>query len=181
MYIKQTKTCLNNNSCLLYLSANKILPSDKTSMCLIHGSLSSGGILNVWYKVQQTSLKTFMLRPVTFVTIDTLKMISKIQIHDDCRGIACINNKLIVNCVTNGLKVLTLNGKTLKVFPQFVGYMSLLQGPNESLLCSHFASDRVVCMDLKGKVIYDFNDQTYLCSSLQMLKCTIFFQQNRIL
>ena len=159
-WIRHIEVLSDGNILLADRYNRQLLLYDSNGIHLKHVKLSSGP----WsLAVTNNNLAAVTLpdqKMVTFVTIDTLKMISKIQIHDDCRGIACINNKLIVNCVTNGLKVLTLNGKTLKVFPQFVGYMSLLQGPNESLLCSHFASDRVVCIDLKGKVIYDFNDQT---------------------
>ncbi|CAG2229150.1 unnamed protein product [Mytilus edulis] len=99
-------------------------------------------------------------KTVAFVFTETLRGSHKFLVRDDCRGIACIGKKLFVNCVTNGLKLLTMNGRTLKVFPQYVGYMSLAKGPNERLLATLFAEDRVICLDLKGKLRYEFTDKS---------------------
>lgn len=101
-------------------------------------------------------------KSVVFYTPNTLKSSTKFQVHDDCRGIACVGNRLFVNCVTNGLKIMTMAGKTLKVLPQYVGYMSLARGPKDRLLATLFAEDRMVCIDLKGKVRYDFTQKS-LC------------------
>lgn len=95
-------------------------------------------------------------KAVVLVFTDTLKISNKFQVHDDCRGIACIGSKLFVNCVTNGLKLLTMTGRTIKVFPQYVGYMGLARGPKDRLLATLFAEDRVICLNLKGKLRYDF-------------------------
>ncbi|CAC5406001.1 unnamed protein product [Mytilus coruscus] len=99
-------------------------------------------------------------KTVAFVFTETLRGSHKFLVRDDCRGIACIGNKLFVNCVTNGLKLLTMKGRTLKVFPQYVGYMSLAKGPNERLLATLFAEDRIICLDLKGKLRYEFIDKS---------------------
>ncbi|XP_071132642.1 uncharacterized protein [Mytilus edulis] len=83
---------------------------------------------------------------------DDMTQIRKISMNDNCYGITCIDQNLVVNCTVDGLKLVTLSGHTTNMHKSITGKINMCTNSNKTLFTVKQASDIVMCFNLNTTV-----------------------------
>lgn len=83
---------------------------------------------------------------------DDMKCIRVISMNDDCFGIACIDQNLVVNCTVGGLNLVSLSGHTINTHKSITGKLNMCTNSNKTLFTVKQSSDIVMCFNLNTTV-----------------------------
>ena len=128
----------------------------------LHGTLMKGTSLNDHPQCLATltgneiaitisSSKTIVIADAT-----SLQTIRHVNAPHECEGIAFIENRLIVNCIHEGIFILSRTGKVLSKFPKLTGAMYLAMSNDHKLVCSMGVSSILLAMSLEGRETFRY-------------------------
>ena len=155
---------------LACLSRGRFVAADYNNKCLmlydLHGTLSKEAILNEHPQCiavmsgSEIAVTTTGSKSIMIVDTTSLQTIRHVTAPFECEGITFTENRLVVNCIHEGIFILSKTGKVLSKFPKLTGAMYLCMSMDHRLVCSMGVSGVLLEMSFDGREHFRLKHET---------------------
>lgn len=166
---KLSKTCFITD--IRCVAKGRFVLTDYNNKCLMlydfHGTLLKESILEDHPQciavMSGTDMAVTISSSKNIIIADSasLKTVRHVSAPYECEGITFTENRLIVNCIHEGIFMLSKSGKILSKFPKLTGAMYLCMSNDHKLVCSMGVSGVLLSMSLEGRETFRYKHDSF--------------------